>query len=414
MNVPTSAAVHEVPAEYSTITAALLAASPGDTVQVAAGVYSPSSNGETFPLNVTQDSLSFFGAGMDYTILDAESTSTVLWCEGAVGARVSGFAITGGWAERGGGVWIRQNTPMEFDHNMVTANGARLLAAGIFVDSNSWIHHNVVWENFDTDTSDTMDPHGVRIQRDVTPIFEHNLVGRTDGNGLIVSSTATPTVRHNIFYQNGQPAPDRRGRGICWFSSSPLVVYHNIFFQNEVAALLVPDLGGDYSGEEANDLLPDDDIYGNLDADPLFVNPDSGDFHLTLGSPAIDAGDSTLPGDPDGTVADIGPFYFDQSGGGVSGDGQMPGGSLSAVFGPFNTGLVLSFGIAEPGPVVLAVYDILGRQLRVLKNGYFPAGEYDATWNRTNEAGEEVGPGVYFARLQAGDWHTTLKLVLVK
>jgi len=31
---------------------------------------------------------------------------------------------------------------------------------------------------------------------------------------------------------------------------------------------------------------------GNIDADPLFLDPENGDFHLTLGSPCIDTGTS--------------------------------------------------------------------------------------------------------------------------
>jgi hypothetical protein len=41
-----------------------------------------------------------------------------------------------------------------------------------------------------------------------------------------------------------------------------------------------------------------------------FVN---GDFTLQLNSPCIDAGDPNSPLDPDGTIADMGAFYFDQS-----------------------------------------------------------------------------------------------------
>jgi hypothetical protein len=37
---------------------------------------------------------------------------------------------------------------------------------------------------------------------------------------------------------------------------------------------------------------------GNIDADPLFVDPDNGDFRLSTGSPCIDAGDNTaVPAD---------------------------------------------------------------------------------------------------------------------
>ncbi len=410
----TNAAVgHAVPGDFATITAALGAAVPGDTILVAPGVYSASSNGETFPLNLSTDSLYLIGAGTDLSIIDAESTSTALICDGAVGSRISGFTITGGWADRGGGVWLKQETSMEVDHNLFLANGARLLGAGMMVDADAWVHHNVFWESFDTDTTDEQDPHGVRFQRDAAGVFEHNLVGRTDGNGLIVSSTAAPSVRHNIFYQNGAPAPGRRGRGICWFSTAPLVVYHNVFFDNEVAALLVPDLGGDYSGEEANDLFSDDGIYGNLDADPLLVDPDNGDLHLAWGSPAIDAGDPGLPGDPDSTVADIGPFYFDQSGGGIPRreTGARP--VLVALSGPFYPGIKLRFALAEPALISLAVYDIHGRRLAMLADGGYGAGEFTVTWDRTDFGGRKVGSGVYFAGLRAGDSLVIVKLIVV-
>jgi hypothetical protein len=54
------------------------------------------------------------------------------------------------------------------------------------------------------------------------------------------------------------------------------------------------------------------DVFSNILLDPLFVDPDSSDFHLTEGSPCIDAGNPDSPYDPDGTIADMGAFYFDQ------------------------------------------------------------------------------------------------------
>jgi hypothetical protein len=405
---------HSVPGDFSTIAAALNAASAGDTILVAAGLYSPSTNGETFPLVMDTDSLFLLGAGMGQSIIDAESTGTVLYCEGAVGGRISGFTITGGWAPRGGGIRIRSDTPMEIDHNLIEANGALFQGAAMMVHADAWIHHNVIWESFDIDIADEHDPHGVVTELAVQPVFEHNLFGRGDGNGLIVHDPSAPTVRHNIFYENGIPPPDARGRGICWFSSMPLVVYHNIFFDNAVAALLIPDLGGNFTAEDANDLFPDDVIFGNLDADPLLVDPDNGDFHLTWTSPAIDAGDSTLPGDPDGTVADIGPFYFDQSGAWVSTDMAPAAGDLSVLSGPYDRVTTVRLEISNPGPVYLAVYDVHGRRLAVLADGLLPEGSQDVDWNRRAEPGSKVGPGVYFARLTVGDFKTTKKLVLLR
>jgi len=51
---------------------------------------------------------------------------------------------------------------------------------------------------------------------------------------------------------------------------------------------------------------------GNIDEDPLFVDPDNGDYHLTEDYPCIDAGDPESREDPDGTRADMGAFFFNQ------------------------------------------------------------------------------------------------------
>jgi len=63
-------------------------------------------------------------------------------------------------------------------------------------------------------------------------------------------------------------------------------------------------------------------LEGNIDSDPLFVDPANANFHLSWAnfpipdetkSPCIDAGDPNSPFDPDGTIADMGAFYFNQS-----------------------------------------------------------------------------------------------------
>jgi parallel beta-helix repeat protein len=53
------------------------------------------------------------------------------------------------------------------------------------------------------------------------------------------------------------------------------------------------------------------DQYYNILLNPQFVG--GGDYHLTEDSPSIDAGDPLSPQDPDGTVADIGAYYYDQA-----------------------------------------------------------------------------------------------------
>ena len=54
---------------------------------------------------------------------------------------------------------------------------------------------------------------------------------------------------------------------------------------------------------------------GNINADPLFTDLENGDYTLQEDSPCIDAGDPDSPWDPDGTIADMGAYYFHQTSG---------------------------------------------------------------------------------------------------
>jgi flagellar hook assembly protein FlgD len=67
-----------------------------------------------------------------------------------------------------------------------------------------------------------------------------------------------------------------------------------------------------------------------------------------------------------------------------------------------------------PVQVALKVYDIRGRFVRTLMDEAREPGAYTVFWNGTNEGGRQVSSGVYFYRMQAGDFVQIRKMVLLK
>jgi hypothetical protein len=248
---------------------------------------------------------------------------------------------------------------------------------------------------------DETDPHGVSLGDLSMALFEHNLVGRTDGNGIVMGGSTDPIIRHNIIIENGRTEPTQRGRGICNFSDvADPRIYHNLFWNNVVAAILDPGSGGNFSGEEANDLYPDDMIYGNIDADPLLTDPDNLDFTLQPDSPAIDAGDPNLPGDPDGTVADLGPYYFDQTATAVSTLPEPALIFLGNVPNPFNPATELRFQLGQEGPLEVDILDVRGRLVRNLYRGLGVTGPNSLRWDGIGDGGRSLPSGVYLVSVR--------------
>ncbi|MBK8167350.1 MAG: T9SS type A sorting domain-containing protein [bacterium] len=87
---------------------------------------------------------------------------------------------------------------------------------------------------------------------------------------------------------------------------------------------------------------------------------------------------------------------------------------LEASPNPFNPATVLSFELAEPGPVTLAVYGIDGRLVATLAEGQHSQGRHEVTWDGTDARGQRVASGVWFARLTGADGIVTRKLALSK
>jgi len=81
---------------------------------------------------------------------------------------------------------------------------------------------------------------------------------------------------------------------------------------------------------------------------------------------------------------------------------------------PFNPMTKLKFTLAEATMVELEIFDVRGQLVKRLANQVYSAGEHMVTWLGRNERDREVGSGVYLARLKAGSFVQTHRLMLVR
>ncbi|MBZ0270042.1 T9SS type A sorting domain-containing protein [bacterium] len=79
---------------------------------------------------------------------------------------------------------------------------------------------------------------------------------------------------------------------------------------------------------------------------------------------------------------------------------------------PFGVGTVVSFTLAQAGPVRLRVFDAAGRAVRTLVEGARRPGRHTARWDGRADDGRNAGSGVYFCRLEAGGETTVRRMVL--
>ncbi len=70
--------------------------------------------------------------------------------------------------------------------------------------------------------------------------------------------------------------------------------------------------------------------------------------------------------------------------------------------------------MARTGRVSLMIFDVQGRRVRTLVDEVMDRGDRHAHWDGTNDDGRAVSTGIYFCRMQAGDFRATRKMVMLK
>ena len=170
-------------------------------------------------------------------------------------------------------------------------------------NNSSGIYCNFSDPTISSNTISNNNEYGIHCCNYSSPSISNNTISNST-DGIRCISPSSPTILNNIIYDNltGINA-----------GSSPSALEYNLFRLNNTAGTGsgIPSYFGQIVMVNANG--DSCDTYYNLFMDPLLVNPDSLDFHLTENSPCIDAGNpDPIYYDPDGTISDIGAYYFDQ------------------------------------------------------------------------------------------------------
>jgi hypothetical protein len=96
--------------------------------------------------------------------------------------------------------------------------------------------------------------------------------------------------------------------------------------------------------------------------------------------------------------------------------GQLPSSFVLAQNypNPFNPMTVIRYSLSRRSPVEITVFNVLGQEVTTLVDETRPAGAYETTWDGTDRSGQRVSSGIYFYRVNAGDFRETRKMILLK
>jgi hypothetical protein len=250
--------------------------------------------------------------------------------------------------------------------------------------------------------------------------------------GFLIAAYGAPGAPHpmrNIALVNntavGNGVPDWGG-GIAHDNpeATGVVIRNNLCSGNASFQILVVPAARDSAAVDHNllDAFRGDpeEVRGlfAVEGDPLFAAPGANDFHLSAGSPAVDAGSSMgAPSEdfegrprPAGAGVDIGAFEFRGTD-----DAEAPAslrfsGRLSLGRNYPNPALrttTLPFSLPETGRARLSIVDPLGREMACLVDADMPRGWSTARWDASR-----VPNGFYVAVLRCGGLHTVMPLIV--
>jgi hypothetical protein len=378
-----------VPSDSSTIQGGINGAVDGDTVLVADGIYTGLGNKNVDfkgkAITVRSEN------GPDTTVIDCGGEGRGFFFHRGEDedSRVCGFTIRHGLVSSGGGICCANSSPV-ITNCIICDNEATALTPGTPQGGGIWC---------DAYSSPVISNCVIRnnITRVIPPFHGWGLGGGIFSRSAFLLNCIIWHNQGDEIYVDGAIAPS--------------VIYSNI--------------DGGYAGE------------GNIDEEPLFRDPDNGNYHLMAtycgdpyDSPCIDAGDPLIFDEIMGCQHGLGtPRWSDMGAYGGSNSSwptaveeeekeisTVPKGFVlfQDYPNPFNATAKIRYQIPEEGHVTLKIFNTLGQEVRHLVDGHQMAGVHIVSWDGQDDQGREVTSGIYFCQLRAGDFSEIIKMVLVR
>ena len=310
-------------------------------------------------------------------------------------------------ADYGGGIYVNNGTPhlynILFDSNSANYGG------GMFSEESSLGLDKIMIKNNLAYYGAGIYLHNSTIDAQFSLIVNNESFAE---GGAVYSFNSNFILNHitisdNVSFNGGGAifAMDNSNfqihNSILWDNSPQEIMFSPLEASNNML-IINSDIKGGEENVETNEngtTIWDSTV---IDLNPLFCDPDSGDYQLAENSPCAGTGE-------DGT--NMGFYNIGCESILSNHDENIPYelSLLNSYPNPFNPSITIPFTLSTAQNVEIVIIDILGKVVIELSNEIWSTGKHSIKWNAT-----QFSSGIYFIHFTAGDYQQTQRIVLLK